>query len=90
MLRNLGFGAVSIHGRLSQSQRLGDLSKLRTQAESGRNIMVVTEVAARGLDIPAVSFVFNYDMPLDSITYMHRVGRTARAGQAGQAISLVT
>jgi ATP-dependent RNA helicase DDX47/RRP3 len=89
-LRNLGFGAVSIHGRLTQSQRLGALSRFKTQGESGRNILVATDVAARGLDISSVSFVFNCDLPMDSATYIHRVGRTARAVQSGQAISLVT
>jgi ATP-dependent RNA helicase DDX47/RRP3 len=71
-------------------QRLGALSRFKTQGESGRNILVATDVASRGLDLPSVSFVFNYDFPLDSAMYIHRVGRTARAGQSGQAISLVT
>jgi ATP-dependent RNA helicase DDX47/RRP3 len=90
VLRNLGFRAVCIHGRLSQSQRLGALSGFNTQGESGRNILVATDVASRGLDVPSVSFVFNYDFPLDAATYIHRVGRTARAGQSGRAIILVT
>jgi ATP-dependent RNA helicase DDX47/RRP3 len=92
ILRTLGFKAISLHGQLSQSQRLGALNrfKCRHDESSGRNILVATDVASRGLDIPSVSFVFNYDFPMDSATYIHRVGRTARAGQTGQAISLVT
>lgn len=88
MLRSLGFRAVCIHGQ--QSQRLGGPSRSKTQGESGRNILVATDIASRGLDIPSVSFVFNNDFPEDAATYLHRVGCTARAGQSGQAISLVT
>ncbi|PGH10917.1 ATP-dependent rRNA helicase RRP3 [Polytolypa hystricis UAMH7299] len=87
MLRSLGFGAIPLHGQLSQSARLGALSKFRSRS---RDILVATDVAARGLDIPSVDVVFNYDLPADSKTYIHRVGRTARAGKSGHAISLVS
>ncbi len=87
LLRTLGFGAIPLHGQLSQSNRFGALNKFRT---GSREILIATDVAARGLDIPSVDVVLNYDLPLDSKTYVHRVGRTARAGKSGHAISLVT
>ena len=77
--------AVSIHGDKSQGQRQQALRSFK----SGRvNVMVATDVAARGLDIPALSHVFNYDIPEESETYIHRIGRTGRAGATGEAISL--
>ncbi|RHZ61938.1 RNA-dependent ATPase RRP3 [Aspergillus thermomutatus] len=87
LLRSLGFGAIPLHGQLSQSARLGALGKFRSRS---RNILVATDVAARGLDIPSVDVVLNFDLPTDSKTYVHRVGRTARAGKSGVAISFVT
>ncbi|KAL2843642.1 ATP-dependent rRNA helicase rrp3 [Aspergillus pseudoustus] len=87
MLRTLGFGAIPLHGQLSQSSRLGALNKFRS---GSRDILVATDVAARGLDIPSVDVVMNFDLPTDSKTYIHRVGRTARAGKSGVAISFVT
>ncbi|KAI1004844.1 ATP-dependent rRNA helicase [Podosphaera aphanis] len=87
LLRSLGFGAIPLHGQLSQSARLGALNKFRC---GSREILVATDVAARGLDIPSVDVVLNYDLPPDSKTYIHRVGRTARAGKSGHAISIVT
>jgi len=86
-LRTLGFGAIPLHGQLSQSARLGALGKFRSRS---RDILVATDVAARGLDIPSVDVVLNFDLPTDSKTYIHRVGRTARAGKSGVAISFVT
>jgi ATP-dependent RNA helicase DDX47/RRP3 len=86
-LRTLGLPAIPLHGGLSQSSRLGALNKFRS---GSRQILVATDVAARGLDIPNVNVVINYDLPQDSKTYIHRVGRTARAGKSGQAISLIT
>ena len=87
LLRSLSFGAIPLHGQLSQSARLGALRKFRARS---RDILVATDVAARGLDIPSVDLVMNFDLPPDSKTYIHRVGRTARAGKSGQAISVVT
>ncbi|TDZ39266.1 ATP-dependent rRNA helicase RRP3 [Colletotrichum spinosum] len=87
LLRALGFGAIPLHGQLNQSARLGALNKFRT---GSRDILVATDVAARGLDIPKVDVVLNHDLPQDSKTYVHRVGRTARAGKSGVALSLVT
>lgn len=87
LLRALGLGAIPLHGQLSQSSRLSALNKFKARA---RDILVATDVAARGLDIPSVDLVLNYDLPGDSKTYVHRVGRTARAGKSGHAVSLVT
>ncbi|KAG5732736.1 ATP-dependent rRNA helicase RRP3 [Termitomyces sp. T112] len=87
ILRTLGFPAVPLHGQLSQSQRLGALSKFKS---GGRKVLVATDVASRGLDIPSVDIVINFDIPTHSKDYIHRVGRTARAGRAGKSITLVT
>ncbi|KAF2818995.1 ATP-dependent rRNA helicase RRP3 [Ophiobolus disseminans] len=87
LLRTLGFQALPLHGQLSQSNRLGALNKFKSKA---RDILVATDVAARGLDIPSVDLVINFDLPQDSDTYVHRVGRTARAGKSGKAVSFVT
>ncbi|CAA7265370.1 unnamed protein product [Cyclocybe aegerita] len=87
ILRILGFAAVPIHGDMSQSQRLGALSKFKS---GSRKILVATDVASRGLDIPSVDIVINYDVPQHSKDYIHRVGRTARAGRSGKSITLVS
>ena len=87
LLRALGRSAIPLHGQMSQSARLGSLHKFRAGA---REILVATDVAARGLDIPSVDLVINFDLPSDSKTYVHRVGRTARAGKSGVAVTLVT
>ncbi|KAK7467037.1 ribosomal RNA processing protein [Stygiomarasmius scandens] len=87
ILRSLGFPAVPLHGQLSQSQRLGALGKFKS---GGRRVLVATDVASRGLDIPSVDVVINFDIPTHSKDYIHRVGRTARAGRAGKSITLVT
>ncbi|KAJ2898992.1 P-loop containing nucleoside triphosphate hydrolase protein [Zalerion maritima] len=87
LLRQLGFGAVPLYGKLPMSARVAVLNKFR---EKSRDILVATDVAARGLDVPAVDLVVNFDLPMDSKTYVHRVGRTARAGRAGTAINCCT
>ncbi|KAH9517210.1 putative ATP-dependent RNA helicase DDX47 [Dermatophagoides farinae] len=87
MLRNLGFNAIPLHGQMSQAKRLGSLNKFRSKA---RSILLATDVASRGLDIPHVDFVINYDIPTHSKDYIHRVGRTARAGRYGKAITIVS
>ncbi|KAG8954569.1 ribosomal RNA processing protein [Tulasnella sp. 419] len=87
LLRKLGFSAIPLHGKLSQSSRLGALNKFKS---GGRNILVATDVASRGLDIPAVDIVINFDVPQHSKDYIHRVGRTARAGRSGKSITMVT
>lgn len=87
MLRNLGFPAIPIHGQLTQAHRLGALNKFKS---GDRNILIATDVASRGLDIPAVDVVINFDVPGHSKDYIHRVGRTARAGRSGKSITLVS
>lgn len=87
VLRILGFPAVPLHGQMSQSARLGALAKFKS---GGRRVLVATDVASRGLDIPSVDAVINFDIPNHSKDYIHRVGRTARAGRAGKSITLVT
>lgn len=87
LLRNLGFEAVCLHGQLSQAKRLGALNKFKA---GQRNILVATDVASRGLDIPNVDMVLNFDIPSHGKDYIHRVGRTARAGKAGRSVSFVT
>jgi superfamily II DNA/RNA helicase len=82
-----GFDAAPIHGDLDQSQRMKTLADFRSGA---LKILVASDVAARGLDIPAVSHVFNYDVPHHADDYVHRIGRTGRAGRTGEAYMLVT
>jgi ATP-dependent RNA helicase DeaD len=86
-LRQEGFNAVTIHGDLSQKQRDYAMQKFKKGAE---DILVATDIAARGIDVPAVGNVINYDVPEDPTVYFHRIGRTARAGGEGNAISLVS
>ncbi|KAL5712015.1 RNA helicase [Ranunculus cassubicifolius] len=84
ILRNLGMGAIPISGQMNQ--RLGAFNKFKA---GECPILICTDVASRGLDIPSVDMVINYDIPTNSKDYIHRVGRTARAGRSGVAISLV-
>jgi ATP-dependent RNA helicase DeaD len=81
-----GIHARSLHGDLSQSQRERVTNEFRKRKI---NVLVATDVAARGLDIEGISHVYNYEIPRDSDSYTHRVGRTARAGKTGRAISFV-
>jgi ATP-dependent RNA helicase DeaD len=86
-LRQEGFSAVTIHGDLSQKQRDNAMHKFKRGAE---DILVATDIAARGIDVPAIGNVINYDVPEDPNVYFHRIGRTARAWGEGKAISLVS
>ncbi|KAL5708083.1 RNA helicase [Ranunculus cassubicifolius] len=86
ILCNLGMGAIPISGQMNQAKRLGALNKFKA---GECPILICTDVASRGLDIPSVDMVINYDIPTNSKDYIHRVGRTARAGRSGVAISLV-
>ncbi|CAN7271862.1 DEAD/DEAH box helicase [Bosea sp. LjRoot9] len=86
-LQKHGFPAVSLHGDMDQYARMAALESFRI----GENpILVASDVAARGLDIPAVSHVFNYDVPTHAEDYVHRIGRTGRAGREGASFTIVT
>lgn len=85
-LEKSGFSSVAIHGNKSQSQRQ---RALRAFAQNQARIMVATDVAARGLDIPLVSHVINFDQPATYEDYIHRIGRTGRGGATGKALTFV-
>jgi superfamily II DNA/RNA helicase len=84
-LKQHGFNASPIHGDLDQSVRTRTLDGFR---DGSVHLLVASDVAARGLDIPAVSHVFNFDMPTHPEDYVHRIGRTGRAGREGKAFTL--
>ena len=86
-LKRHGFAASQIHGDMEQSERLKELDRFKA---GEINILVASDVAARGLDIKGVSHVFNFDVPWHPDDYVHRIGRTGRAGASGSAFSLVT
>ena len=86
-LKRDGFKASQIHGDMEQSERLKELERFKN---GEINILVASDVAARGLDIKGVSHVFNYDVPWHPDDYVHRIGRTGRAGATGKAFTLVT
>jgi len=87
MLRSLGFTAIPLNGQMNQNKRLASLNKFKSKS---RSILLATDVASRGLDIPHVDIVINFDIPTHSKDYIHRVGRTARAGRAGKAVTFVS
>ncbi len=86
-LKRLGIDAIAIHGGLTQDKRTRIMQKFH---EKKVYVLVCTDVAARGLDIKGVSHVYNYDIPKTSKEYIHRVGRTARAGKEGIAINILS
>jgi superfamily II DNA/RNA helicase len=86
-LQKHGFSAAALHGDLDQSVRTRTLDAFRAGEIA---VLVASDVAARGLDIPAVSHIFNFDVPHQPDDYVHRIGRTGRAGRQGQAFTLVT
>ncbi len=86
-LRARGFAATALNGDIAQAQR----ERIVNQLKSGKlDIIVATDVAARGLDVDRISHVVNYDIPTDTESYVHRIGRTGRAGRTGDAISFIT
>jgi superfamily II DNA/RNA helicase len=82
-----GLNAEALHGDLNQHQRMATLAAFRNGEIT---YLAASDVAARGLDIPEVSHIFNYDVPVQPEDYVHRIGRTGRAGRKGNAITLVT
>jgi ATP-dependent RNA helicase DDX49/DBP8 len=86
VLSELGVSNVALHSLLSQNRRLASLAKFKSQHV---RVLVATDVASRGLDIPSVDLVMNCELPRKAVDYIHRVGRTARAGRRGRAVSLV-
>lgn len=86
-LVDCGIHAISLHGDLEQKDRNEVLVRF---SNGSSRILIATDVAARGLDIPALAAVFNYDFPLDAETYVHRAGRTGRAGERGHAFTFVS
>ena len=86
-LEKHGFSVGCLHGDMDQRARMTSLDAFRN---GGVSLLVCSDVAARGLDIPAVSHVFNFDVPTHAEDYVHRIGRTGRAGRTGTAISIVT
>ncbi len=86
-LRSRGFAAQAINGDLNQAQRERVIGQLRTGA---LDLLVATDVAARGLDVDRITHVINYDIPTDTESYVHRIGRTGRAGRSGEALLFVT
>ncbi|KAJ1973173.1 ribosomal RNA processing protein [Dimargaris verticillata] len=87
LLRHLRIPAVGLFGKMPMEKRSAALEKFK---KGKRSVLVATDIASRGLDIPHVDVVLNYDLPKNSKEYIHRVGRTARAGRSGKSISFVT
>src|ERR1700752_3354188 len=89
-LRARGFSAAAINGDIPQAQRERTITALRDGGSKGIDILVATDVAARGLDVERISHVLNYDIPHDTESYVHRIGRTGRAGRSGTAMLFVS
>jgi ATP-dependent RNA helicase DeaD len=89
-LRARGFSAAAINGDIPQAQRERTIAALRDGGSKGIDILVATDVAARGLDVERISHVLNYDIPHDTESYVHRIGRTGRAGRSGTALLFVS
>lgn len=87
ILRKLEFRVTALHSDMPQSERVNSIHRFKASAAK---ILIATDVASRGLDIPTVQFVINFDMPADPDDFVHRVGRTARAGKKGDSVSMVT
>jgi superfamily II DNA/RNA helicase len=85
-LQRHGFSVQALHGDMDQPARMAALDQFRKNEVT---LLVASDVAARGLDIPAVSHVYNFDVPIHADDYVHRIGRTGRAGRSGTAITIV-
>src|SRR5690554_1018379 len=86
-LQSRGYSAEALHGDMSQNQRAKEMSKFR---QGELDVLVATDVAARGIDVDDIEAVFNYDLPTDEEYYVHRIGRTGRAGRSGKSYSFVS
>ena len=86
-LLQLGFDCVALHSIMNQSRRIASLGKFKNQY---CKILLATDIASRGLDIPSVELVVNFDLPKVAADYVHRIGRTARAGRSGRSLSFIT
>mmetsp|Transcript_29833 Transcript_29833/g.55969 ORF Transcript_29833/g.55969 Transcript_29833/m.55969 type:complete len:620 (+) Transcript_29833:94-1953(+) len=86
-LSQVGVDNVALHSLLSQNRRLAALAKFKSQQV---RVLVATDIASRGLDVPSVDLVINSELPRNPVSYVHRIGRTARAGRRGRAVSLVS
>ena len=86
-LKNKGYSAQGMHGDMAQAQRTDTLNKFK---DGEITLLICSDVAGRGIDVDNVSHVFNYDVPMNADDYVHRIGRTGRAGQTGRAWMLVT
>lgn len=86
-LNEVGFENVALHAMIPQSQRLAALAKFKSNTVK---MLIATDVASRGLDIPTIQLVINHNVPKIPKEYIHRVGRTARAGRGGMALTLVS
>ncbi|GMK39590.1 hypothetical protein PCCS19_26440 [Paenibacillus sp. CCS19] len=86
-LQEQGIESDELHGDLSQAKREQVMKRFR---DAKLQVLVATDVAARGLDVEGVTHVFNYDLPMDAESYVHRIGRTGRAGNAGMSVTLMT
>ena len=86
-LRARGYSAAAINGDIPQAMRERTIGQLK---DGTLDILVATDVAARGLDVDRISHVINFDIPTDTESYVHRIGRTGRAGRSGDAISFIT
>ena len=89
-LRARGFSAAAINGDIPQAVRERTIAALKKGGDKGIDILVATDVAARGLDVERISHVLNYDIPHDNESYVHRIGRTGRAGRSGSALLFVS
>ncbi|KAJ2826529.1 putative RNA helicase, partial [Coemansia sp. 'formosensis'] len=87
MLHELGFRVTALHSKMAQQERLNSLARFRAEAV---RILIATDVGSRGLDIPSVEMVVNMHVPRDADEYIHRVGRTARAGRGGRAVTIMS
>ncbi|CAG8453813.1 12049_t:CDS:2 [Acaulospora morrowiae] len=87
MLMELDIRCTGLHSTMSQKERLNSLGKFKAEVVK---VLIATDVGSRGLDIPTVQLVINFDIPRDPTDYIHRVGRTARAGRGGVALSIIT